>query len=106
MVMTEPESGCSNGNACAYAVAPNDACSQTIRPAENTKIDLAGRNHWPRKLQHRAISGQVPYQAVHGRGSPVKYDPASKICSTPVAPALFFQLKVPFRHSTRLPALV
>jgi hypothetical protein len=91
-----------NGNACTHAVAPNNACSQTLPPAENTKIDFLLRNHWLRKLQHRAISGQAPYQAVHGRGSPVKYYPASKIRSTPVAPTLFFQLKLPFRHTTRL----
>src|SRR5437879_3435208 len=94
-----------HGNACTHAVAPNNACSQTLPPAENAKIDLVARNHWLRKLQHRAISGQVPYQAVHGRGSPVKYNPASKIRSAPVVPTLFFQIEVPFRHSTRLLSL-
>lgn len=63
------------------------------------------QNHWLRELQHRAISGQIPYQAVQGRGSLVKYNPARKVRSTPFAPTLFFHLKglLSSQHGASIP---
>src|ERR1700742_367467 len=55
--------------------------------ADNTEIELAGRQHRLGKFQHCAVMGQVAHDTIHRRTTAIEGNSAAKIRASPYAPA-------------------